>query len=186
MHLRWDLANTPIDNEVPPDVVVLPTTNQIKVCSDDYHARSIVTHTYYLGNAHYPAWSNYIKGWIHFLCRTAVNIDCGSVSQHNHATWVLFIDLNDIVLSIYCHSKKRQWQRLLVLNTREQHSRKRFSLSIDISDALYWLAMTFCRFVVYLFYVLVEQWRQVYVESVMMLPLVSFWSKPIPALVSHR
>ncbi|CDS13428.1 hypothetical protein LRAMOSA05604 [Lichtheimia ramosa] len=30
MHLRWDLANTPIDNEVPPDVVVLPTTNQIK------------------------------------------------------------------------------------------------------------------------------------------------------------
>ncbi|KAI9490878.1 uracil phosphoribosyltransferase-domain-containing protein [Zychaea mexicana] len=30
MHLRWDLANTPIDDAVPPDVMVLPETNQIK------------------------------------------------------------------------------------------------------------------------------------------------------------
>ncbi|KAI8138802.1 uridine kinase [Fennellomyces sp. T-0311] len=30
MHLRWDLANTPIENTLPPDVLVLPETNQIK------------------------------------------------------------------------------------------------------------------------------------------------------------
>ncbi|ORZ03416.1 uracil phosphoribosyltransferase-domain-containing protein [Syncephalastrum racemosum] len=30
IHLRWDLADTPIEETVPPDVIVLPQTNQIK------------------------------------------------------------------------------------------------------------------------------------------------------------
>lgn len=30
IHLRWDLVDTPIEETVPPDVIVLPETNQIK------------------------------------------------------------------------------------------------------------------------------------------------------------
>ena len=31
LHFRWDLANIPIEDGIPPDVLVLPETNQIKV-----------------------------------------------------------------------------------------------------------------------------------------------------------